>query len=93
MLLAGPLADQLFEPALREGGAWVPLLGNLVGSGPGAGMALIIVLTGVIQIVGAGIAWLAPAIRNAEDLLPDHEAQIASPHPAELAAEPAPANR
>ncbi|MCC7205802.1 MAG: MFS transporter, partial [Anaerolineae bacterium] len=92
MLAAGPLADRLFEPALREGGAWVPVFGSVVGSGPGAGMALLIICVGIAQIVGAAVAWSVPAIRNAEDLLPDHEAHIAPPAGAELAAEPVPAD-
>lgn len=89
LLLAGPLADRVFEPALREGGAWVPAFGNLVGSGPGAGMALIIMFVGATQILGAVFAILVPAIRNAEELLPDHEAKIEPPAQAELAAESA----
>lgn len=71
-LVAGPLADRFFEPAMRSGGALAPLLGWLVGTGPGAGMGLLIVLTGTIG-VGIGLAGYAiPAIRNAEDILPDH---------------------
>ncbi|MCC6169682.1 MAG: MFS transporter [Caldilineaceae bacterium] len=71
-LVAGPLADQIFEPAMRSGGALAPLFGRLVGTGPGAGMGLLIVLTGVIG-VGVGLAGYAiPAIRNAETILPDH---------------------
>jgi hypothetical protein len=71
-LAAGPLADYLFEPAMRSGGVLAPVFGRLVGTGPGAGMGLLIVLTGVIG-VGVGLAGYAiPAIRNAEDILPDH---------------------
>lgn len=93
LLLAGPLADRVFEPALREGGAWVPAFGKLVGSGPGAGMALIIMFVGATQILGAVFAILIPAIRNAEELLPDHEARIEAPGPLGLSAEPVAADR
>lgn len=73
MLLAGPLADQVFEPAMREGGALVPIFGGLVGAGPGAGMALIFVITSTLGVL-VGLAGFAfPVIRNVEDLLPDHE--------------------
>lgn len=72
ILLAGPLADRFFEPAMRGGGALAPIFGGLVGTGPGAGMGLLIFLTGLIG-TGIGIAgYIVPAIRNAEDLLPDH---------------------
>lgn len=72
MLLAGPLADQIFEPAMQASGSLVDTFGSLVGVGPGAGMALIFVITSVIG-VGVGLAGFAfPVVRNAEDLLPDH---------------------
>ncbi|MFN8561317.1 MAG: MFS transporter [Anaerolineae bacterium] len=72
MLLAGPLADRIFEPAMQTGGTLVDTFGSLVGVGPGAGMALIFVITSVMG-VGVGLAGYAfPVVRNAEDLLPDH---------------------
>jgi DHA3 family macrolide efflux protein-like MFS transporter len=72
-LLAGPLADRVLEPAMAAGGRLVPLFGWLVGSGTGAGMGLLFVLTGVMAaVVGLG-GYLFPAVRNAEGILPDHE--------------------
>jgi hypothetical protein len=73
-LIAGPLADRVFEPGLRVGGSLVPLFGGLVGVGPGAGMALITVICGLLAAVLCGSGYLFPVIRNAEDLLPDHDA-------------------
>lgn len=73
MLLAGPLADYVFEPALAEGGALAPIFGGLVGTGPGAGMGLMFVISGVLGvIVGLG-GYIFPLIRNVEDILPDHD--------------------
>lgn len=72
-LLAGPLADQVMEPGMQEGGALAGMFGWLVGTGPGAGMALIHVLIGLSSLFLVGIAYLIPAIRNVEDILPDHE--------------------
>src|SRR5574341_75928 len=70
---AGPLADQLLEPAMATGGSLVPVFGWLVGSGPGAGMSLAFIFTGLLaSCIGLG-GYLVPAIRNAEDLLPDHD--------------------
>lgn len=85
MLLTGPLADRLFEPAMMPGGALAGLFGPLVGTGPGAGMALLVALTGVLGIaVGLG-GYLFPAIRNAEAILPDHDAPRPAPIPTDVA--------
>jgi DHA3 family macrolide efflux protein-like MFS transporter len=76
MLLAGPLADQVFEPAMREGGSLAPIFGGLVGTGPGAGMGLICVIFGVLGVLVAIGGFAFKAIRDAEDLLPDHGAEV-----------------
>jgi hypothetical protein len=73
MLLAGPLADYLFEPAMAPGGALAPVLGDLLGVGPGAGMRLMFVISGVLGASVALLGYLFPAIREAEDRLPDHD--------------------
>lgn len=75
ILLAGPLADRVFEPGMREGGWLAGMFGGLVGTGPGAGMALLIVISGSLgALVGLG-GYFVPAIRDAESLLPDHDVQ------------------
>jgi DHA3 family macrolide efflux protein-like MFS transporter len=73
-LIAGPLADYVMEPAMRDSGALAGTFGWLTGVGPGAGMSLLFILAGmVVAMVGLG-GYLFPAIRNAEDILPDHDA-------------------
>jgi hypothetical protein len=72
--MAGPLADQLFEPALQPGGAWAPLFGPLVGTGPGAGMGLLIAITGVLGITAGVVGLSIPVIRMVDSSLPDHDA-------------------
>jgi MFS family permease len=73
-LIAGPLADFALEPAMRQGGALTGAFGWLSGIGPGAGMALIIMLAGIFAtFVGLG-GYAVPVVRQAEDLLPDHDA-------------------
>jgi hypothetical protein len=37
MLVAGPLADRVFEPAMRTGGILVPVFSRVTGTGAGAG--------------------------------------------------------
>jgi predicted MFS family arabinose efflux permease len=72
-LVAGPLADRVLEPAMQPGGALVGIFGGLVGTGPGAGMALIFLLTCICGITVSLIGYLIPAVRNIESELPDHE--------------------
>jgi hypothetical protein len=74
MLLAGPLADYVFEPAMEEGGTLIPIFGDLVGTGPGAGMASMFIIAGIMGvIVGIG-GYSFPVIRDVEMILPDHDA-------------------
>jgi DHA3 family macrolide efflux protein-like MFS transporter len=77
-LLAGPLADYVFGPAMAAGGRWSDIFGGLVGIGPGAGMALMFVIAGILgALVGLG-GYAFRAVRDAEDILPDHDAQTTS---------------
>ena len=79
MLLAGPLADAVFEPAMMPGGALARLLGPLAGTGPGAGMGLMFVMSGVAgTLVGLG-GYLFPAIRRVETAIPNHDAVFGEP--------------
>ena len=77
LLLAGPLADYLFEPAMMAGGGLSTVFGNLVGTGAGAGMSLMFVFTGLLGgLVGLG-GYAIPAVRDVEDILPDYDAETA----------------
>jgi len=73
-LIAGPLADYVLEPGMREGGSLAPVFSWLVGFGPGAGMALLLVFTGLAASLAGFGGYLFPAIRNAEDILHDYDA-------------------
>jgi len=75
MVLAGPLADRIFEPAMQVDGRWANTFGGLVGVGPGAGMALMMVLAGAATVLVGLIAYSIPAIRRVEAILPDHQAK------------------
>jgi MFS family permease len=77
MLMAGPLADRVFEPAMQPGGSLAPVFGGLVGVGPGAGMGLMLVIAGLLSAAVGLAGYAFPAVRNAERLLPDHDAQPA----------------
>lgn len=73
MLVAGPLADRVLTPAMMPDGALAGVFGGLVGVGPGAGMALLLVISGLLgMVVGLG-GYLFRVVREAEDLIPDHD--------------------
>lgn len=40
--------------------------------GPGAGMGLLLVISGLLTVLVALSGYLVPAIRDAETILPDH---------------------
>ena len=75
MLLAGPLADHIFEPAMQEGGALIRIFGGFVGTGPGAGMAVMFIISGVLGVMVGLTGYSVPIIRNLEDILPDHDSE------------------
>jgi hypothetical protein len=74
LLLAGPLADRVFEPAMQPGGTLAGPLGWLVGNAPGSGMSLILLATGLLGVAVGLVGYLIPKIRDVETLLPDHDA-------------------
>jgi MFS family permease len=76
LLFAGPLADRVFEPAMQGGTAFSAVFGPLVGTGPGAGMALMLVFSGLLGAVAGLGGFLFPAVRNAEDILPDWDVLV-----------------
>jgi hypothetical protein len=71
-LIAGPLADRIFEPLLRDGGSLAyTVVGALLGTGPGRGIGLMFVLSGLMGVIVSGLAYLNPHIRDIEQELPD----------------------
>ena len=76
VLFAGPLADRVFEPAMQRGGAAAALFGPLVGTGPGAGMGLMVALSGVFGAAVGLVSYLIPAVRNVETILPDFDSVV-----------------
>jgi predicted MFS family arabinose efflux permease len=72
VLIAGPLAETVFEPLLIEGGALASGVGTIIGIGDGRGMAFMYVLVGIALVGMAVISSLAPSVRLFEDRIPDH---------------------
>jgi MFS family permease len=74
-LVAGPLADRVFEPAIRKP-VWHSV-GWLVGVRPGAGMGMMFVVAGVLVLALSLAVYAIPAVRRLEADLPDHAAAAA----------------
>ncbi len=70
-IAAGPLADRVFEPLLAEGGALAGSLGPLIGVGPGRGIALLLIIMGLLPVIASVIAYLYRPIRQVDQDLPD----------------------
>ena len=70
-LVAGPLADHVFEPLLAVNGPLAGSVGRLIGVGRGRGIGLLYIVLGVFVLLAAAVAWLYPRLRLIEDELPD----------------------
>ena len=78
-LISGPLADNVFEPAMQSSGAMAPIFASLVGTGSGAGIGLMFVICGIFALAVPLIGYMIPLIRNVEDILPDHDTIVEEP--------------
>jgi MFS transporter, DHA3 family, macrolide efflux protein len=67
------LADYIMEPAMRSQNWLSGAFGWMTGTGPGAGMALMMVVFGLLTMLTMSSGFIFPGIRNIEDLLPDHD--------------------
>ncbi len=72
-IIAGTLADFVFEPQMRIDSTLSQMFGGLVGTGAGTGMSLIIFFCGLLSILVGVFGYLTPAIYKAETILPDHD--------------------
>lgn len=70
-LVAGPLADDVFEPAMMSNGILAPALNRLLGTAPGSGMAVLFELcTFSMVLLGVG-SYAVPTLRNLENSPPE----------------------
>lgn len=70
-LLAGPLADGLFEPALEPGGALAGTAGQVIGTGDGRGIGLLMILLGMALVATAIWGITSTRLMRIEEELPD----------------------
>lgn len=72
-LVAGPLSDHLFEPLLASDGALAStFVGDLLGVGPGRGIALLFVLSGLAVSAVTLYYFRRPRVRRVDLDLPGH---------------------
>lgn len=75
-LVTGPLTDNLFEPAAKNAD-WA--FSGLVGAGMGAGIGLMMVISGLAMTTIAMSIFAIPMVRNLETILPDYKAEATAP--------------
>lgn len=70
-LAAGPLVDRIFEPLMNNPSLVASTIGAFIGMGPGRGIALLMIIVGLLRIVLALAGYSYKPLRNMEDDLPD----------------------
>lgn len=71
MVLAGPLADCVFEPLLATGGLLSRNIGQIIGTGQGRGIGLMFIVAGFFTMIVTVAGYSYPPLRLVEDELPD----------------------
>lgn len=70
-VVAGLLADNIFEPLLLADGPLADSIGQILSVGPGRGMALLLIGLGLVKIALSLWGMAYPPLRQVEDELPD----------------------
>ncbi|MCG3207196.1 MAG: hypothetical protein FOGNACKC_00796 [Anaerolineae bacterium] len=70
-VVAGFLADNIFEPLLLADGPLAGSIGQVLGVGSGRGMALLLIGLGLVKVTLSVWGMTYPPIRQVEDELPD----------------------
>jgi hypothetical protein len=70
-LIAGPLADYIFEPLLVGGGPLAGSIGKFIGVGPGRGIGLLFIIIGLLSALATIGGFLYTPVRQVEGEFPD----------------------
>jgi MFS transporter, DHA3 family, macrolide efflux protein len=70
-LVAGPLADKIFEPLMAADGLLAGSIGQIIGVGAGRGIALMFILMGAITMLVTLGGYCHSPLRRVEEELPD----------------------
>lgn len=82
-LIAGPLAEKVFQPLLAPGGALAASLGTMLGTGPTRGIGLLFITMAALFALVALFAFSFPRLRRLEDEVPDAIPDVPAPPPPE----------
>lgn len=72
--ISGPLADGIFEPLMVPDGPLSASLGPIIGTGPGRGIGLLLIIYGAAFSILTLIMWRNKTLRNVETDIPDADA-------------------
>jgi MFS transporter, DHA3 family, macrolide efflux protein len=67
-VMAGPLTDWIFEPLLTKNGALASTIGQVIGVGPGRGIALLFIILGILQVAVTLYAYSYRPLRKLDHL-------------------------
>ncbi|MGB8690453.1 MAG: MFS transporter [Microcoleus sp.] len=70
-VVAGPLAERIFEPLMATDGLLAGSIGQIIGVGPGRGIGLLFISMEVLVMLITVAAYRYPRLRLLEDELPD----------------------
>ena len=70
-LIAGPLVDKFFQPAMNADGALATSVGKIIGVGDGHGIALAFVIVGLLILIFSATAYANTRLREVEIDIPD----------------------
>jgi MFS transporter, DHA3 family, macrolide efflux protein len=70
-MIAGPLADQVFEPIMKTNGLLAGTIGRAIGTGSGRGIGLMFIILGGLNILVTIIAYQYAPLRLVESELPN----------------------
>lgn len=71
LIVAGPLADHVFEPLMREGGPLAASVGRWIGVGPGRGSGLFMIVLGLLSLLSVIAGFRSRSLRNLNEEIPD----------------------
>ncbi|GIF62791.1 hypothetical protein Ais01nite_08260 [Asanoa ishikariensis] len=80
-VLAGVAVDQVFEPLVGRDEVRSESLTTLIGDGPGRGIALLMLLVGLLVVVTVAVGSLFGRLRRLEEELPDRAAPAVDEEP------------
>jgi hypothetical protein len=70
-VVAGPLADRIFEPLMAADGLLAGSVGQILGVRPSRGIGLLFITMEIIAILLTVAAYRYPRLRFVEEELPD----------------------